>query len=151
MNANESMNEYEIDITKLDRAEMVAALYNATQGMFGPPAKLMTKDEAQAEIDAITSGEQGRRLYFDYLRGRCMKIHFGKDILDTRLFDRDNGRNAAAAALAPLLDCSDLNPATPCPLCKGARELDGYGGGSRTDCQKCGGTGKDNQPPEKHE
>jgi hypothetical protein len=98
------MNPYEIDITNLDRAEMIAALYNATEGMFGKPATPMTKEEAQAEIDAILSGEQGRRLYFDYLRGRCMKIHFGKDILDTRFYDRDNGQGAAAAALAQLLE-----------------------------------------------
>lgn len=97
------MNPYEIDISNLDPAEMVAALYNATSGVFGPPEPPMTKEEAQAEIDALTKGEQGRRLYFDYLHGRSMKIHFGRAILDTRLFDRDNGKGAAAAALAPLL------------------------------------------------
>jgi hypothetical protein len=90
-----NLQPYEIDISALDRAEMVAALYNATTGPLGPPYPRMTKDEAQAEIDRLLEGEQGNRWYFDYLRGRCMKIHFGKDILDTRLYDRDHGQGAA--------------------------------------------------------
>ena len=96
------MNPYEIDITKLDRAEMIAALFNFAGGH--PGSRKMSKEEAQAEIDAILSGEQGLRLYFDYLLGRSMKIHFGKDILDTRLYDREHGQGAAAYALAPLLE-----------------------------------------------
>ena len=38
----------------------------------------------------------------------------------------------------------------PCSLCEGMGELDGFGGGGRTDCHKCEGTGKENadsQPP----
>ena len=108
------MNPYEIDITKLDRAEMVAALYNYADGY--PGSRKMTKEEAQAEIDSILAGEQGRRWYFDYLHGRSMKIHFGKDILDTRLYDRDHGQGAAAAALAPLLDSlENVKVHTPLP------------------------------------
>ena len=34
--------------------------------------------------------------------------------------------------------------ATPCSLCEGMGELDGFGGGGRTDCHKCDGTGKEN-------
>lgn len=37
-------------------------------------------------------------------------------------------------------DCS----AAPCSLCEGMGELDGFGGGGRTDCHKCRGTGKEN-------
>jgi hypothetical protein len=45
-----------------------------------------------------------------------MKIHFGKDILDTRLYDRDHGQGAAAAALAPLLDSlENVKVHTPLP------------------------------------
>jgi len=113
------MNTHEINVAKLDRAEMIAALYNATEGMFGPPAKLMTKEDAQMVIDAIISQGHGRR-YVDYLRGRCLKIDFNKDILDTRLFDRDNGQGAAGAALAPLLaslaDATAQEPVTVEPV-----------------------------------
>ena len=34
--------------------------------------------------------------------------------------------------------------ATPCSLCDGFGELDGFGGGGRTECHKCDGTGKEN-------
>lgn len=99
------MKDYEIDVSKLDRAEMIQALYNATSGVIGlPVSKPMTLDEAKEVFKSYTDGEQGKRWYIDYLRGRSMKIHFGKDILDTRLFDRDNGQGAAAAALKPLLE-----------------------------------------------
>lgn len=52
------MNSYEIDISKLDRGEMIAALYNNTRGVIsGRQEPLMTKEEAQVEIDAILEGE----------------------------------------------------------------------------------------------
>jgi hypothetical protein len=98
------MNPYEIDISKLDTAKMIAALYNSTKNPLPLHHRPMTVAEAQAEIDRLMEGEQGNRLYFDYLWNRSMKIHFGREILDTRLYDRDNGQGAAAAALAPLLD-----------------------------------------------
>jgi hypothetical protein len=110
------MNPYEIDISKLDPAEMIAALYNGTRNPLPLPHRLMTKAEAQAEIDRLMAGEQGNRLYFDYLWERPMKIHFGKEILDTRLYDRDNGPGAAAAALAPLLDFPNARALAPAAL-----------------------------------
>lgn len=97
------MNPYEIDISKLDRAEVLAALYNNTTGPLGPPVDLMTRGDAQREIDALLAGEEGRNLYFDYLWHRPLKIHLGRDLLDTRLYDRDHGNSAARMALQPLL------------------------------------------------
>ena len=41
----------------------------------------------------------GGERYFDYLKGRVMKIKIGGKQLDERLYDRDNGPGAAAAAL----------------------------------------------------
>jgi len=104
------MNTYEINISKLDRAEMIAALYNGTINPLPFPHRKMTVAEAQVEIDRMMDGDQGNRLYFDYLWNRPMKIHFGREILDTRLYDRDNGQGAAAAALAPLLDSLANSP-----------------------------------------
>ncbi|GAG30986.1 unnamed protein product, partial [marine sediment metagenome] len=37
--------------------------------------------------------------YFDYLKGRVMKINLSSDELRTALYDRDNGEGAAAQAL----------------------------------------------------
>ncbi|MFA5049133.1 MAG: hypothetical protein WC516_08970 [Patescibacteria group bacterium] len=37
--------------------------------------------------------------YFDYLGGKVMKINLAGDSLDTRLYDRDNGEEAAEYAI----------------------------------------------------
>jgi len=88
-----------IDIRGLDKAEVLAALYNASrpQGMgllhFDP--KPMTKDEAAALL------KDGA--YFDYVKGRVMKVSLQTDDLEERLYDRDNGTGAAFRALEELL------------------------------------------------
>ena len=85
-----------IDLKGKNKAEVLAKLYNAShpQGMgflhFSPEA--MTTEEAQELLD-------GGQTYFDYLKGRVMKVDLSKDMLDPRLYDRDNGKGAAAAAL----------------------------------------------------
>ena len=71
---------------------MLAALYNASkpQGMgfvhYDP--KPMTRQEAEALL------EQGT--YFDYLKGRVMKVKLSGDELNEWGYDRDNGQGAAA-------------------------------------------------------
>lgn len=87
-----------IDISKMDRAEVLSKLFNASkpQGLsflhFTPEP--MTTKQAQAILD------QGS-YYFDYLEGRVMKIKLapGAIELDPFLYDRDNGQGAAARAL----------------------------------------------------
>lgn len=80
----------------LSKAFVLATLYNASkpQGMgylhYTPDP--MSLDEAQALLDAGTT-------YFDYLKGRVMKIDLRGDTFDTRLYNRDNGANAAERAL----------------------------------------------------
>lgn len=90
-----------IDITGLDKAEVLAALFNASkqQGMGflnTSGAKPMTVDEARLLTDENYP-------YYDYLRGRVMKVDIRGSELDPRLYDRDNGQGAAARALQPLL------------------------------------------------
>jgi len=85
-----------IDIKNKDKARVLKALYNASKplGMgalqFDP--KPMTAEEAKQILD---SGQT----YFDYLKGRVMKVNLEGDSLDPWLFDRDNGQGAAAAAI----------------------------------------------------
>lgn len=98
-----------IPIIGLDKAEVLAALYNYAQpqGMgfmhFNP--KLMTREEAQEEINwrqkEIDDG-YADQLYFDYLRGRVMKVDIAGDELDERLYDRDNGQGAAEKIITAL-------------------------------------------------
>ncbi len=84
----------------------LAALYNASrvQGM----ALFFAKSDNMSAEDAGILLEDGKDRYFDYLQGRVMKMDFGGDDLDFRLYDRDNGQGAGdravQAALAALLE-----------------------------------------------
>jgi hypothetical protein len=79
-----------VDITGLDKAAVLAALYNNSKplGMgyrhFDPAD--MTTEQARAILEKQTN--------FDYLKGRVMKIEFIGNSLDEWDYDRDNGRGA---------------------------------------------------------
>jgi hypothetical protein len=88
-----------IDISKLDKAEVLAALFNNSRqqgfGLMNASGRnLMSVEEARNILKDQT--------YFDYLRGRVMKIDLGGDELSVGLYDRDNGQGAAEAALNTL-------------------------------------------------
>jgi hypothetical protein len=100
------MKDELIDISKLDKAEVLAALYNNSrqQGM----GFLHARGRGQLSV------EEARELlkqirYFDYLHGRVMKVDLSKDKLNPWLYDRDNGQGAAAAALQLLLSQSQVS------------------------------------------
>jgi len=88
----------EIDISEMIKPEVLAALYNnaRAQGMgllhFNPQP--MTTKEASELLDESQ--------YFDYLKGRVMKINLGTDVLRSHLYDRDNGHGAAREAIKHL-------------------------------------------------
>jgi hypothetical protein len=80
-----------IDITGMDKAEILAALYNGSRplgmGMLHFTPEDMGKNEAHELLNETTS--------FDYLKGRVMKISLKGDELYTGLYNRDNGEGAA--------------------------------------------------------
>lgn len=86
----------DIDISSMNKAEVLARLFNNSQaqgmGFMQNHSKPMTKEEAQGLLDR-------GQTYFDYIRGRVMKIDLSGDTLATHLYDRDNGTGAAASAL----------------------------------------------------
>jgi hypothetical protein len=87
-----------VNIAGLSKAKVLMALFNASrqQGMGfldARGARLMTEDDAAKVIE-----EQG--LYFDYLRGRVMKVDLSHDKLRPFAYDRDNGHGAAERAIA---------------------------------------------------
>ena len=87
-----------ISISGLDKGSVLAALYNASQplgmGVLHYTPEPMTAEQAN---DLLKSQD-----YFDYLKGRVMKVRIKGDELDPALYDRDNGIGAAAAAIDPL-------------------------------------------------
>lgn len=104
------MNRTTLDISKLDKAEALVALYNNSrqQGMGFMHAQgqnEMTPEQAaeKLELSKCRYPDGRTSIYFDYLHGRVMKVELGGDTLDVRLYDRDNGEGAAARALAPLI------------------------------------------------
>lgn len=88
----------EIDLTKLNKADVLTVLYNASKpqgmGFLHYNASLMSTEEANDLLKVNT--------YFDYLKGRVMKIDLSGDTLHPGLYDRDNGQGAAARAIDSL-------------------------------------------------
>lgn len=86
-----------MDISKLDKARVLKALYNRAQplgmGFLQYTPKPMTEDEANVYITCYGAG------YIDYLQGRVMKIDLAEDNLRTDLYNRDNGEKAAELAI----------------------------------------------------
>lgn len=88
-----------IDLKGVDKAEVLAKLYNRSKpqglGFLHYTPADMTVEQARELLSKST--------YFDYLQGRVMKVAMGKDVLDTGLYDRDNGPKAAYTAIKSLL------------------------------------------------
>ena len=80
-----------MNIEGKSKAAILAALYNASKplgmGVFHYEPKDMTIEEAEELLKTQT--------YFDYHKGRVMKIDFSKDELYTGMYNRDNGEGKA--------------------------------------------------------
>ncbi len=85
-----------LDIKNINKAKILAALYNNSRplglGFIVSDNDVMTQGEAQ---ELLNSGQT----YFDYLKGRVMKIDLSTDELRTELYDRDNGNGACEYAI----------------------------------------------------
>lgn len=88
-----------INISNMNKAEVLAALYNNAKpqgmGWLHYTKDPMTPQEAQKLLDK-------GQVHFDYLNGRLMKIDLDSDELWSGGYDRDNGTGVAAKALAEL-------------------------------------------------
>jgi hypothetical protein len=89
----------ELNIAGLDKAQVLKALYDNAkpQGMgflhYQPDP--MDIEEAKILVQDNT--------YFDYVKGRVMKVNLLRDTLRCAAYDRDNGEGAAQRALQHLL------------------------------------------------
>lgn len=89
-----------VSIVGLDRADVLAALYNAARpqgmGFMHYDQKPMTTGEADA---MLKSGQS----YFDYVSGRIMKVDLSSDKeVNVALYDRDNGVGAGQKTIDSL-------------------------------------------------
>jgi hypothetical protein len=95
-----------ITLAGLNKADVLAALYNASKpqgmGFIHYDPKPMTREEAEGLLEQTT--------YFDYLKGRVMKVDLADNELDTWGYDRDNGQGAAERAITELRSTGDANP-----------------------------------------
>lgn len=89
-----------IDISKKDKAAVLAALYNNSRpqglGMLHYDPKDMTREEAAELLE-----QDGR---FDYLKGRVLKIDLRGDTFNPFLYDRDLGEGAAQRVVDSIPD-----------------------------------------------
>lgn len=95
-----------VDITDLDPAEVLVALFNASKTQ-GIAALFYTPDDMTVE----TSRELiSKSTYFDYVFGRVMKLEITSESteIDTYLYDRDNGDGAAFDAINELKILKDM-------------------------------------------
>jgi len=97
-----------ISLAGLNKADVLAALYNASKpqgmGFLQYDPKPMTREEAEALLKQTT--------HFDYLKGRVMKLNLADDELDPWGYDRDNGQNSAKNVIDELRKTSSVNPLT---------------------------------------
>ena len=88
-----------IDLRGLDKAAVLAALYNASKplglGIRFFDSAVMTVPEAAELLEESKAWD----CYFDYLKGRMMKVDLSGDDLSFWLYDRDNGAGAAQRAI----------------------------------------------------
>lgn len=96
-----------MNIADLSKAAVLAALYNASRpqgmGFLHYDSTPMTEAQGQHLLDG------GGGAYFDYLKGRVMKISLAEDEVDTFLYNRENGPNAAENAVEALRRSGDAN------------------------------------------
>ncbi len=98
---HETNPEYYIDISELDKAEVLAALVSNAESPLSLNKTEWPVEEARRYI-ADGHGSRGG-LYFDYVNNRCIKCSLAEPQMFTWLYDRDNGEGAAAEAIKPLL------------------------------------------------
>ncbi len=100
-----------VNIAGLDKVELFAALYNYAKplgmGMLHYDPKPLTKEAAailmgQGDDTQRMFGSSRGGLYFDYVKGRPLKIDLSGDELDTYLYNRDQGDGAAERIVAEL-------------------------------------------------
>jgi hypothetical protein len=83
----------QVDITNMRKEAVVEALFNGTapcgMGYIANAAdgqgKNYTRESAREDLLSII--KRGDTMYFDYLHGKRMKLHIGRDVVDIRRYN----------------------------------------------------------------
>jgi len=79
-----------LDIKGMDKAKILAELYNAANSIdidiIKHDATTMSIEEAKELLK--------KQKYFNVINGRILKVDLRSDILDTYLYDRNNGKGS---------------------------------------------------------
>jgi hypothetical protein len=97
-----------VTVAGLNKSLLLIALHAAAE----PKGKLLlSPEDAHRELDKRRreAGPLGNPLYFDYLHGKCLKVNLAGDVLDTALYNRDNGEGRAEDAIASLKSACDMS------------------------------------------
>jgi hypothetical protein len=84
----------ELNVRDIAPAVLLAVLYNRAR-VQGLGVLHSSVGPMEAEEAAALLMEQELPAYFDYLKGRVMKVEIDGKTLNPRLYDRDNGHKAA--------------------------------------------------------
>lgn len=96
-----------VNIKGLDKAQVLLVLWNnsrmqgrSSSGYKGELTLRRAKELIEQHRHTGMKGEE--RIYFNYLNGKVIKIDLAPDVIDTRLYDRDNGEGAGENAIEKL-------------------------------------------------
>jgi len=88
----------QITITKENKPKVLAALFNGSQAQGMGFLQNHAPEMSETEAEELLKGDP----YFDYVRGRVMKINLKGETFSTHLYDRDNGIGEAHRILDSL-------------------------------------------------
>lgn len=84
-----------INIKGLSKGKVLAALYNNSKTQGWGVLHFTPENMTENEASKLLKEQQ----YFDYLKGRVMKVDLSGDEFDPWGYDRDNGDGSAQAAV----------------------------------------------------
>jgi len=92
-----------IDIKGIDKADLLAALYNNASPLGMGFLQARGQMSREGAVKLMETGDDTsrmfpgtkRHMYFDYVYGRPLKVNLAGDELETSLYNRDWGKDAA--------------------------------------------------------
>ena len=94
-----------VSLVGLNKADVLAALYNAARpqglGFLHYDSKPMERKQAEKLLE--------QTIYFDYLKGRAVKLDMSGEKLDTTSYNQNNGPGLAEQIIKELRENNDIN------------------------------------------